>query len=335
MRTLRPSSRTTYAAHWNKWVEFANKEGYDPLFPTDATLVRLLFHLENKGVSTNILKGVRAAVGSLGSLGSSENISSGPLTKMFMLGRCKTHPMKPRYSEIWSPAEMLTSLKELRPTSLTQWNQKIIGVLKLLLCFRDDDLHGLKRPNIRLLPDALAYRLFQPKTLRHGDLTDEYVVSAIPGGLSIVDCVREYLEFSRPFVTSQSSSLVIGPTGVDLSKRNIADVSKALMRKHGIDTTVFKSHSFRSAGSTWMVDQGMSISAVMKIGRWVDQTTFVRHYLRCTPRLSREEAEALSKAVGDLPAGTDGDSEDSVDLESDEEVVDASWSLPVVSVPRV
>ena len=71
------------------WVLFANKEGYNPLFPTDSTLVRLLFSLEKDAIaSTQTLKGVRAAIFTLGGLGCEKPVA-GPLTFQFRAGRSK------------------------------------------------------------------------------------------------------------------------------------------------------------------------------------------------------------------------------------------------------
>ena len=319
MRKLRPSTRQTYASHWNKWVCFAEKEGYNPLFPTDASLTRLLFFLENKGDSTNVLKGVRAAIGSLGSLGLKMNISSGPLTTMFMEGRVKSRPQKPRYTKIWSPVEMLTWLDELQPADHFQWNVKVVGLLKLLLLFRDDDLHGLRRQNIKLERNRVSYRLFQPKTLRHGDLTDEYTVSSSTGPCSLVECIRGYLDFTKSIEIPSFANLVINSDGSNTSKTRYASISSSLMRKMKIDVNTFKSHSFRSAGATWMIENGLSIPVVMKIGRWVDQRTFVKHYLRCAPQLSAGELDLFAKTVASLPTSTQTVDRDGSDSDSDSE----------------
>ena len=131
---------------------------------------------------------------------------------------------------------MFSYLAKLRPSTLSQWNSKVVGLLKLLLLFRDDDLYGLRRENLQLKDDSVSYRLFQPKTLRHGDLTDEYVVSSIEGELSLVSCIRGYLDFTKTFVNASSISLVIDSQGKNVRKKKISDISIALMKKVKVDT---------------------------------------------------------------------------------------------------
>ena len=58
-----------------------------------------------------------------------------------------------------------------------------------------------------------------------------------------------------------------------------ADVLK-VMKEVGINTDVFKAHSLRMSSATALIDAGMSIESVMKIGGWHSTQVFLKFYHR-------------------------------------------------------
>lgn len=57
------------------------------------------------------------------------------------------------------------------------------------------------------------------------------------------------------------------------------------MNKAGIDTSVDKPYSIRHASASSMVKNGISIEAVLKLGRWKTLSTFLKYYLRTNPKI--------------------------------------------------
>ena len=56
-----------------------------------------------------------------------------------------------------------------------------------------------------------------------------------------------------------------------------------MMKDAGVDVSLFKSHSTRSASASHLINSGTPLSEVLKQGAWSDECTFKRFYLRDVP----------------------------------------------------
>jgi len=71
-----------------------------------------------------------------------------------------------------------------------------------------------------------------------------------------------------------------------LSAESLARIAIGVMKKAGIDTSIFKAHAIRGAVATKMLDMGELLSDVMRLGRWRSFTAFNEYYNRQTVRVN-------------------------------------------------
>ena len=87
--------------------------------------------------------------------------------------------------------------------------------------------------------------------------------------------------------TSNESRLFIalikphGPVSLNTVSRWI----KSLLKKTGINTSIFGAHSTRSAAAYRAVTEGASVGAVLHAGSWAHEVTFNRFYNRAPVRM--------------------------------------------------
>ena len=55
---------------------------------------------------------------------------------------------------------------------------------------------------------------------------------------------------------------------------------KSVLRSSGIDTSVFKAHSVRSASSSHAYARGVPIADILRTADWTNEKTFRKYYLR-------------------------------------------------------
>ena len=73
----------------------------------------------------------------------------------------------------------------------------------------------------------------------------------------------------------------------------IARWLKTVMQASGIDVSVFKAHSTRSASSSKAHSQGVSSVEILKIADWSNQSTFSKFYKRETSKVQEFGASVL------------------------------------------
>ena len=100
--------------------------------------------------------------------------------------------------------------------------------------------------------------------------------------LCIVKCLKSYIGIRNTLVTRDIKDLIISygkphkPVSSETTPRWIKDE----LSKKGVDTSVFKRHSCRSASSSKARDTGISVSEISKKGGWKSVNTFKTFYSR-------------------------------------------------------
>ena len=100
--------------------------------------------------------------------------------------------------------------------------------------------------------------------------------------LCIVKCLQSYKGIRNTLVTRDIRDLIIsyGKPHKPVSSETISRWIKDELSKAGVDTSVFKAHSCRSASSSKARDAGISVSEILKKGGWKSVHTFKTFYSR-------------------------------------------------------
>ena len=97
--------------------------------------------------------------------------------------------------------------------------------------------------------------------------------------LCVVKCLRQYetvtlqhrnKELGRPQPLFLSYIKPHGP----ITSQRLAHWLKEIMRKAGVDTSVFKAHSVRGASSTAASEKGVLIEDILRTVDWSSDSTF-------------------------------------------------------------
>ena len=79
-----------------------------------------------------------------------------------------------------------------------------------------------------------------------------------------------------------------------LGSQRLAKIVLECMRDHNINTEIYKAGCLRGAMGTYLVQQGMSVKAVMGRAHWYCEATFMKHYCRAYQNMDWTEAMLLN-----------------------------------------
>ena len=99
--------------------------------------------------------------------------------------------------------------------------------------------------------------------------------------LCIIECLSVYIGIRKTKVNSklcQQLLITYGKPHKGASKDTIARWVKEILKNSGIDTSVFKPHSTRSASTSKALASGVPIDVILKHGNWSQISTFYRYF---------------------------------------------------------
>ncbi len=249
-------------------------------------LITFLSLLFDSGIGYSAINTAKSAISTMISTVTNVNMGSHNLVKRFMKGIFHKRPCLPRYKVTWDVSIVLNHIKTLDNASLPlrQLSKKLCALLALTTGQRCQTLHALEVHNIELTDKCVKLRV--DKLLKQSSIShhlNELYVESYPANASlcVVVCLKQYLQStcqlrsdtdSRLFITTQKPYK--GATKTTISKW-----IRELLRDAGVDISIFKPHSTRSA-STSVAAGKVPIDTILRTAGWKSDCVFRRHYQR-------------------------------------------------------
>ena len=186
-----------------------------------------------------------------------------------------------KYSTFWSPTALLKTLVDqpLPPCpSVSTLRDRLILCCKLLLLHRSVDLSRVLRTTS--VVDGIPFLLVQRKGWRQHKWEKILSLPHLPH-VSPWHLIVQYVQATSHLVPEGSPLvLALHKPYKALSSNAIASLTKRLLQKHGIDTTVWGAHSTRGAAVLLYKELGLNSEEVCELGKWRNFQAFSSHYLR-------------------------------------------------------
>ena len=95
----------------------------------------------------------------------------------------------------------------------------------------------------------------------------------------VVHCIDQYLRQSAPWRTQGQNQLLLShlKSYKDVHSSTIANWVKLVLKMVGVDTSLYKAHSCRSASTSKVKVLGVSLKDILKRGQWLGASTWQRH----------------------------------------------------------
>ena len=266
-------------------MEFSGRQKADTFNPTIEEVINFLSELYDKGIGYSGIGTARSALSVFISVCSKQSMDIGNnfFVKKFMKGVFNKRPALPKYSSSWDPEIVLNYLKSLhQPLPLIVLSQKLCVLLLLISAQRGQALHLMSISDIEF-SDSKAVISF-PVLLKQS--RPDYHQSGITlktytgdKNLCIIRVLREYLERTKDLRGEESRLLITTqPPYKAVARGTISRWVKTIMRKAGIDVSVYKPHSTRAAATSAAKRKGVALSAILDRAGWTRESTFTRFY---------------------------------------------------------
>ena len=123
--------------------------------------------------------------------------------------------------------------------------------------------------------------------------------------LCIVNCLQSYLEKRNHLVNDEVRELLIryGKSHKPVSSESVGRWIKNELTNAGVDTTVFKQHTCRSASVSKAKVNGVPTSVILEKGCWKRESTFKKCYYKdkINSKIQRAELKSLLNKVPQVP----------------------------------
>ena len=291
LKSWRPKTVSQYNVYLRKWNTFCIIKNIDPLKADLKFGLDFLCELFDTGLRYSALNSARSALSCVLHLIDGVKFGSHPLTIRLLRSFYNQRPPQARYSSIWNVETVLDYLRELTPLrslSLKLLSLKTVMLLLLCTCSRQQRLINIKRSDVICEEDgSISIKISAlQKHSRKGKSLEILRLKEFPQdrSLCVVNCIKMYLQRTQDLVHGENVFICsFRPPYKAIGSQTLARWTMTIMASAGIDISVFKSHSTRSASASHLINAGTPLSEVLKQGSWTDESTFRHFYLRDVP----------------------------------------------------
>jgi hypothetical protein len=190
---------------------------------------------------------------------------------------------------IWEVEPVLESLRSIYPAKLISTRQllmKIVILLSLITGQRQEWLAALDIRNIIINKNIAKFNIGDVlKTTRPSFHQSQINVKAyVPDRrLCVITYLMEYLSRTKPYRTHTNLLLISRKPHTPAVKGTIANWIRCGLQKLGVNMSMFKPHSIRSASTTQQKLNKIPIKTILKSAGWSNEHTFAKYYKK-TPK---------------------------------------------------
>ena len=280
----RDSTKLQYSVYLRKWQKFCLDKNIMFISPCLNDVLCFLLDLSNAGLAYSSINSACSALSSLVKIDGC-NVGKHPTVIRFMKGIFNRKPSLPRYDCTWDVNMMLNFLKSLpvcSKISLKLLTYKLCMLLLLLSGQRTQSIHMLNLNNMQLSDSHLKFQIPKLiKTSKPGRHCGEVNFKAFAPDrrLCIVTVAKEYIKRTQS-LRDKSGQLLISFNRPykSVAKCTISNWIKKVMTLAGIDCSVFKPHSVRSAASSKAALVNVPVETILKAACWSNSKTFATYY---------------------------------------------------------
>jgi integrase len=220
-----------------------------------------------------------------------------PEITSLMKGMFNRRPPQPRYTDTWNVDKVLDlfrSWPEDSGLTLKNLSLKVTMLMGLTGAMRQSELHLMRVDHLTDTGEYLKFiigGLTKTRKVGQGPLTIEFAEYAEEPKLNVVSCIRAYIARTRPLRGNTTQLLIsyVKPHGA-IVPCSVARWLQATMELAGIDTSIYKAHSTRSAATSKAKVMGLSAQQIMQRANWTREGTFHRYYHRGVKEQSFQKA---------------------------------------------
>lgn len=201
------------------------------------------------------------------------------------------HPPQPRYSTTFDMEHVYDFIAHTWHDhvniSFTDLTRKTAFLLAARAIMRSSDLARISSSSVSFQRASVSFVVKQPKESSVREPHRLVKLSCTQPDASCAVCsLLAYYSRTRAwrFKVGDRDHLFVScdNTFRPVSSQRIAKWLTSVLHDAGIDTSIYKAHSIRSASATLQRDQGVGVDEIMAKAHWRSRSVFTRYYDRST-----------------------------------------------------
>ena len=233
----------------------------------------------NTGPSTPAISSVHDRVDGV-------SVGQHPLVARILKGAFNERPPQPRYSQTWDVNTVTAYLDSLGDNANLDLPDLTMKLLALTRPTRSSDLTSLDLQFRRYSPEGVVLK---PTKLAKQSRPEKEIADIFfpifPHNLRLcpVHTLRAYEAATKSIRNANKESKLLIATikpHKAVTSSTIARWLRTIMGKAGVDTTIFKAHSVRSASVSTAANAGVTTADILKAADWSNQSVFQRFYYK-------------------------------------------------------
>ena len=289
-------TRENYNTAWRKFHSWCSGRKIDPFRCDVSGILEFLSELFELGYQYRTINNYRSAISAFHEKADGIPVGKNNLVCSLMLGISNERPPQPRYTNVWDVQLVLNYLLSLPYNdrlTLKQLTLKTVGLLALSQINRGSELKYLDLKFMRETDNTYIFSFNRhTKTSRKGNKrTPDLEFSAFEEEITLEPNERKLCPYTSLKFYLKTTQNLRGDDNIktqvfigqikphkEVVKSTIAGWLKLLLKKSGINTEIFKAHSFRCASSSKAHLAGVSIQDILKTGNWTNTSTWQKFY---------------------------------------------------------
>ncbi|KAK2551361.1 hypothetical protein P5673_027760 [Acropora cervicornis] len=292
LKSWRPGTEKQYSAAWKCFCCWCDRKHRNPLQADLGTVCDFLTEqFEDSKKSYSTYNSYRSALSSMLLPVHGYSVGEHPIIARLLKGMFHIRRPEPRYSFTWDVNVLLTFLESWFPLSVLELKQltlKTAALVALVSAQRSQTLSALSKDFMNSTATGTQFVVNSLlKSSRPGKSSSMVSLPAFPENEKLcahstllyyvarTASIRQSLNSSQVFVSYSKPYKVV-------SSATLARWLKVVLSLAGIDTSIFKGHSFRGASTSKAVSLGVPLDVILKAADWKNAGTFAKFYQRET-----------------------------------------------------
>lgn len=276
-----PGTRKQYLPYVVKWNHYCADKNLDPVNAPVAVGAEFLAMLFRKSkLSYSAMGTARSALSAVIEPVNGIPFGKAPLIRRLLKGMFRERPVFPKYSITFDVNTVLNFLKlEGQTVTLKDLSYKTATMLCILSGQRAQTICAFNIDHLIMEADRCVFLINTVlKQTRPGFHQQPIEFLSFPDkGICPVELIKRYLEATQGIRKEEKQFFIsFAEPFRAVKSATLARWIMTTLSNSGIDTSIFKSHSVRSASTSKALKLGMSIGDIGKAAGWSNVSTMFR-----------------------------------------------------------
>lgn len=292
-----PNTLKSYDTQEKKWLSYCLQKNIDCENPSKKDILEFLSNIASKGLTYTSVNSARSSLSSFLPQINGIQVGKDYDVRELLSGIRNTDPPMPRWNATWRVDTVLDYLRELSPLShltLRQLSYKLVMLLLITSCQRIQSVEFLKISHMIVGTEEIVFRL--DRRLKHNKRGSLQILQfkefKLDLRLCVVFTIKHYIGRTKDIRKGEDQLLIsYKPPYQKVSSNTLSRWTREIMEWAGLDSSVFTTHSVRSAVASQMSRINIPIKDIMKKASWQSECTFRQFYQK--PLMDKDPSTEL------------------------------------------